>query len=87
MELAEYLIPWAKPCHVLANRFNLPCQIGTQNAGFWFEQPGRNTREVRQACHEMPVMGIHRSGADPHQHLIILDHRLVDILEFQDIIR
>jgi hypothetical protein len=79
----EYLITWAEPRHVLADRFNLPRHIAPQNGGFpWFAQSVDHAHEVRQAAHEVPVSGIDGSCADPYQHLIVSDHRFVDLRKF-----
>ena len=53
----------------------------------WFAQTRRHPHEVRIAAHHAPVSGIGASRPDPDQDLVVLDHRLVDLLEFQDIRR
>jgi hypothetical protein len=48
--LAEYLVTWLKPRHVLANRLNTPSHIRSRNTVPWFEQPGpHDAEDVRQA--------------------------------------
>jgi hypothetical protein len=33
----------------------------------------------------VPVGGVDRGSVNPNQQLVVLDHRLVDVREFQDI--
>jgi hypothetical protein len=79
---AEYLIPWLKLLYVSANRLNVPCHIRSHNIVPWFEQPDPRAHEVRNASHDAPVTCMQGSCVNAYQHIIVLDHRLVDLLEF-----
>jgi len=50
-------------------------------------QPGDEAHEVRKPAHEVPVGRIERSRAHPHQHLIVTDRRLVDLLQLENVRR
>ena len=86
--LAEDLITRLKPRHVLANRLNVSCLIRSRNTVLWFEEPSpHEAQDIWQAFHDVPDIWMDGSGMNSYQHLIIIDHRLVDVLEFQNIIR
>ena len=83
--IAEDLIAWVKPRHVLADRLDLPCDVASEDSVLWFTQSGLGPHDVGQASHEMPVSGIGGGCTDAHEHLIVFGNRLVDVLELQDI--
>jgi hypothetical protein len=81
--LAEYLISWLKQRHILANRLDVPCHIRSRNTVLWFEQPcPHDAEDVRQTSHDVPDIWMDGSRVNSDQHLIVLDYRLVDVLEF-----
>jgi hypothetical protein len=82
---AENLITWLNPLHVLAGRLNLPCHIVSRNVVLWFGPPGTHAHEVRHASHGEVVTCVEGSRVNAYQHVVFLDHRLVDLLEFEDI--
>ena len=69
--------------HAAADRLDAPRQVQARNAVLWSAQPVADAGEVRQAFHHQPVIDPDPSGAHPHQHRIVVDHRLVDLLEGQ----
>jgi hypothetical protein len=80
---AEYFVVRLKLRHVLANRLGLPRDIYAPNTSLGrAESVAYDAHQVRQARHEMPVADMDASRVNSYQHLIVLDHRLVDILEF-----
>jgi hypothetical protein len=84
--LAENVITRPKLRDVPANRFNRPGKIRTRNTVAWHTQPGPDdTQEVRHASHHVPDIGMQTIRVNSYQHLIIPDHRLVDLSEFKDI--
>src|SRR5215203_2690775 len=78
----EYLIARLEPAHILAERLHDPGHVRADDGVVGRAEPvAREAYRVRQTRHDVPDFPTHASRMDPDQHLIILDHRLVDFSE------
>src|SRR5437667_4329239 len=85
---AEDLIAGLKFGHVPANRLDPPRQVPSQNSvlGPGLEQPAQHQAyDVRLASHRVPVTCIDGRRVNAYEHVIVLDGRLRDLSEFEDI--
>ncbi|GAB4532005.1 MAG: hypothetical protein Kow0063_11950 [Anaerolineae bacterium] len=85
LAVAVYLIPWLKLRDVLANRLDQPGHIVSRNIVLWFGPSGAETHQVWFASHSEIITCGQGSCVNAHQHVVFLDHRLVDLLEFENI--
>ena len=86
--LAEHLVTRVKPCHVLSDRLDAPCHVRSRNRVLRLAQPGsHHAQRVRQAPHDVPDVRMDGRRVDPHQHVIVLHGRPVDVCELQDVDR
>src|SRR3989442_9449722 len=84
---AEHLIAGSELRHVLADRLDLPGHVHARGAQLGPAQPFAHADEERRASRVVPVEGIDGSSADPDEHAVIADHRLVDVPELEVIRR
>ena len=83
---AEDLIARLEPRHVPAYRLDVPCQIGTGNKVLRFAQPGpHDPEDVGHAPHRVPDICMEGGRANPDQHLIVPDTRLIDLAHLQHV--
>jgi hypothetical protein len=82
---AEHLIARPKLFHVSADRLDLPGYIESRNLAPRLAQANPQTHDVWHPLQEMPGADIDCRCAHAYQHLIVLDDRLVDVLDLQDI--
>lgn len=79
---AEHLIAGLEPRHVRADCLDVPCDIPPRDELLRFVQPGAgDANEVRLAGDDVPVEGVDTGRADAHEHLVVPDRRLIDVLE------
>jgi hypothetical protein len=72
--------------HVPADRLDAPGYICAPNPRLRRAEPeAHDAYHVWQAGHEMPHTRINAGRVNAYQHLIVFDHRLFDVREFQDI--
>ena len=82
---AEHIIASTKLLDVPADRLNLPGHIESRYLAPRLEQPDRRAHGVGDPLQEVPVADIDGRCAHADQHLIVLDDRLGDLLEPQDV--
>jgi hypothetical protein len=81
--LTEDLIARVEPRHVPAHRLDEPRQIGTGNPVLRSAQPGsHDAKNVGHPSRGVPDVWMDGGRANPDQHFVILDVRLVDFSEF-----
>jgi hypothetical protein len=72
--------------HVGADRLHAPGHVPAPDANLGRAQPvAHDAHQVGQAGHQVPHARIHAGGVHPHQHLVVLGYRRVDVPQFQDI--
>jgi hypothetical protein len=74
------LVAGAEPGDAGPDRLDLPGQVAAEHA---IRRPAQaeGAHDVGQAAQEVPVARVDGGGADPHQHLAVPGHGLVDLLE------
>jgi hypothetical protein len=82
---AEHLIARLEPRHILADRLDATCDILAPNADFGTAEPRGHADQVGKARHDVPVPDEYARRLNAEQHVATADHRLLDVLEFQDI--
>ena len=82
---AEHLIARLEVLHILADRLDLPCQVESRNTVFRFEQPRNHPHGERRASHTEAVAYVETRRVNAYEHVVIPDHGLVDVSEFQDV--
>src|SRR3990170_1729230 len=81
---AEDFIARLKLGHVSANRLDTTGQVPTQNRVLGSEQAvPHHAHDVRPASHEVPVPCVDGGRVNAYQHVVVLDDRLRDVLEFE----
>ena len=68
--------------HALADRLDRPCDIRSRNTVLCSGQAEHRAHDVRHASYAMRVTDMDRGRVNSYQHLIILDHRPVDFLQY-----
>ena len=87
MGLAEYLVAGTEPRDVPSDRLDDPRQIRSWNGVLRLQEPRRHqTKDIGPAGHDMPHVRVNRGRANPHQHLVIPDPRLVDFAELENVL-
>ena len=76
---AENLIAGPKLLHVCPGELNLAHYVEPRYLALGLEQAGHQAHGVRDAPQEMPVADIDGRCVHAYQHLIVLDHRRVDV--------
>ena len=83
---AEHLVPRLKLGHVLADRLDASGDIETANGVLGRAEPeARDPDQVRQPCHQVPDALVDPGRVHPDKHLVVADHRPVDLPELQDV--
>src|SRR5919109_39745 len=82
---AEHLIARSKLFEVSADRLDLTGDIEPRYRAPRFTQAGHRAHDVRYAPQEVPVADIDGRRPDPYEHMVVLDDRLVDGSELQDV--
>jgi hypothetical protein len=79
----EDLVAGLEARHVAAGGLDLPGQVGAPDAAPGI--PHQRGDEVRQPPHEVPVGGVDRGRADPHEHTVVAGGRLLDLPELENL--
>src|SRR2546425_6920836 len=83
---AEDVISGLKLGHVPPDRFDAPSQVRSQNRVLGFEQAAHHRADdVRPASHRVPVTSIDGGRMNAYKDVIVLDGRLLNLSEFEDI--
>jgi hypothetical protein len=85
VDLAVHLVAGTEPGHCRADRLHPSGEVGAPDLHPGAAEPERHAGHVRVAPHGVPVPGIERGGVNPNQHLGAGGHRLVDVVEPQDV--
>ena len=80
---AEYRITGSKLRHVPTDRLDVPRHIDSRDGVLGSAQAGSQADDERDAAHEVPVEGIDRGRSNPYEHAVVVDHRLLDLSEFE----
>src|SRR5215211_3945764 len=78
----EHVITRPEHRDVLADRFDPPSHIATQNPVLRFSQSELQASNVRRPSQEVPVGGVHASRMNAQKHLVVSRLGLVDLREF-----
>ena len=81
----EHLVARSNVRDVLAHRFHLPREVGSQPVGLRLEEPDLGPGDVRRARQVVPVRWVHRSGANAYQHFVIPGDRPVELSKLDQI--
>jgi hypothetical protein len=81
--LTEDLVAGLELRHVLADSLDVPGHVDAADRVFWPAPPFAHADQVGEASHHSPVEGVNRRRPDPHEHVVVLDHRLVDLAELE----
>jgi hypothetical protein len=83
---AEHLVTRSEPRHVLADRLDLPGDVGSPDRLLRCAQPvPRHADDEGASPHDVPVGGIDGGCVHAHQHVAIAGGRALDLPEFEDI--
>src|SRR3954454_5404989 len=82
---AEHLIARSKLLDPASDRLDLPSHIESWYLAPWPPQAGHRAHDVRDPPREVPVADIDGRRPHPYEHLVVLDDRVVDLPEFQDV--
>jgi hypothetical protein len=82
---AEHLVTRSQVGDGAADGGNGPGQVGPGYRLLWPAQPHRRPGDVRPARHREPLRRVHRRRADAHQHAVVGEGRLRDVLELEHI--
>src|SRR4051812_19434253 len=82
---AEHLITRSKLLDASADRLDLTGDIESRHRAPRLTQARHRAHNVRHAPHEVPVADIDGRRPDPYEHVVVLDDRLVDGSELQDV--
>ena len=83
---AEHFIAGPESLHTVAHCLDPTCHIESRNTVSWFEQASNQAHGERSASHAEAVAYVEARCVNVHQHLIVVDHRCVDVPEFQDVV-
>jgi hypothetical protein len=84
-QVPKDFVAWSESGDLRADRLDLACCIKAEAAIPWLAQPDAHPREEWPAVQVVEVALIERCRADAHQHLVVLDDRLVHLPECQDL--
>ena len=70
--------------HILTGRFNNTCKVAPETCELWLPQT-RHQPEDRRTAHQAGVNEVKGCSANSDEKLVVLRHRLLDLLELQDI--
>ena len=83
---AEHLVTRSKLRDVLADRLHRPGEVDAESlVSFGLRSPIVRARDPRPAGHAVPVRWVHRSRANPHQHLVVGGRRLLDLPKLENV--
>src|SRR5436190_15135050 len=83
---AEHLVTGLEPGHVLPHRLHDPGNVAASQRYFGLAQPeADDTKQVRLAGHDVPDADVDAGRVHAYQHVMIADHRDVDVPEFEHI--
>ena len=80
---AEDLVADPELRHVLADGVDDPGHVSAPDTELRSAQPETRPDDVGHAVDAGPVGRVHGGRANAHEHLVVLDRRLVDVLELQ----
>jgi hypothetical protein len=83
----EQLIARLKPRDISAHRLDPTRHILSPNTGLRRAEPADEADQVRLARHEVPVADEDARRVDADEHLVVADHRHVDVPEVQHVCR
>ena len=83
---AEHLIARLELFHIVANGLDLACHVVARTV-FRFEQSSRNAHAERRASHTEAITYVKARRVNAYQHFIVFGRRLIDFLEFQNVVR
>jgi hypothetical protein len=84
----EHLFPRLEAGHLLANRLDSPRHVVTGNGVLGrAHTDARDPEQIRQSRHLVPDALIDPGRLCPNKHMVIPNHRPVDLPEFQDVRR
>ena len=84
-DVGVHLVAGAQPGHGLADRLDLPGDVAAEQRLARPAQPELRADDVGQAPHEVPVPRVGGGGVDADEHLVVLDDRVGDLLQGQDL--
>src|SRR5436309_7300465 len=83
---AEHRVTGLEPGHVLPHRLHDPGNVAASQRYFGFAQSEAvDTKPVRLAGHDVPDADVDAGRVHAYQHVMIADHRDVDVPEFEHI--
>ena len=84
--LAEDLIPWLEPGHVLAHVLDLPGNVSSRHVVLRPAQAGSHeSQDARAAAHDVPHIWVDGGSPNSHEHLVGPDHGRVDVSHLEQV--
>jgi hypothetical protein len=70
--------------HVAADRLNAACQVSAPDANLGRAEPeAEDANQIGQPGHQVPDTRIDAGRLHPDQHIVLADHRQLDLPELQ----
>jgi len=83
---AEHLVTRLEPGHVLADRLDASRHVIAADGVLGSAEPeARDAHQVRQPRHQVPDALVDPGRVHADEHVVIADHRRVDLPELQDV--